>query len=83
MDSTQIALTEKERAYVNMLGNHVNMYKALLLDIAGPAQVAPDGTASQVSMSRELALAYTRMEEAFYHAREHIFKRASVRHVVN
>ena len=84
MDTSEVTLSDKERAYVRLLGQHMNQYKALLLDIAGPVQSAPDGSQlASVNLSRELALANTRMEEAFMHAREHVFKRASARNAVN
>lgn len=72
MDTTQVTLSDKERAYVQLLSNHVNMFKALLTDMAGPAP-GPD---MPIPITRELALANTRLEEAFYHAREHVFRTA-------
>lgn len=74
MDTSEAQLSEKQRAYVRLLASHMDHFRALLHDIAGPV---PDGTANAVTLSRELALSNTHMELAFMYAREHIFKRAA------
>jgi hypothetical protein len=77
-----ITLSDKEKAYINLLAHHMNQYKALLTDLAGPA--TQDATGNPlVVYTRELALANTRLEEAYYHAREHVLRSATKRNAVN
>jgi hypothetical protein len=78
MSIFDVTLTDKEKAYINLLNHHLNQFKALLADLAGPAP--QDGL---IPFTRELALANTRLEEGFLHAREHVLRQASKRNAVN
>lgn len=78
MSIFDITLAEKEKAYINLLGHHKTQFQALLADLAG--QKAPDGSPLY---TRELALANTRLEEAYYHAREHVLRSAQKRNGLN
>lgn len=78
MNVFDITLDDKQKAYINLLGHHTNQFKALLADLAGPA--TPEGN---IPFTRELALANTRLEEAYYHAREHVLRIAAKRNAVN
>lgn len=73
----EIGLTDKDKAYIKLIGHHWAQTKALLADLAGPG---PDGNPAY---TRELALANTRLEEAYYHAREHVMRAAQKRNAVN
>lgn len=61
-------LTDQERAYIKMLEQHFSQTVALLATIGGTKLGAPMG-------GRELSLAFTKLEEAFYHSREYILRR--------
>jgi len=78
MNVFDITLDDKQKAYINLLGHHTNQFKALLADLAGPA--TQEGN---IPFTRELALANTRLEEAYYHAREHVLRIAAKRNAVN
>jgi hypothetical protein len=78
MNVFNITLDDKEKAYINLLGHHTNQYKALLADLAGPAS-----TDGNIPFTRELALANTRLDEAYMHAREHVLRLAHKRNQVN
>lgn len=83
MNIFDITLNDKEKAYINLLGHHVFQFRALISDLAGPTTINQDGSPVPIALSRELALANTRLEEAYYHAREHVLRAAHKRNQVN
>lgn len=85
MNVFEINLSERETAYIRLLAHHMNQFKALLTDLAGPPPppVAESNVPPVTQYTRELALANTRLEEAYYHAREHVLRSASKRNGVN
>lgn len=72
----QTKLSTKDIAYIRMLELHVNQLVALLHEI-GETQLG------MPLASRELANAYTRLEEVFLHSREYIHRRAAAKVLVN
>ncbi len=68
MTETANALAEGDKAYIKMLELHFTQTSALLSDIGGSKPGEP-------MASRELALAYTGLEQAYLYAREHILRR--------
>lgn len=75
MEVFEAQLTDRDKAYIKLLGQHMTGFHSLLADMAG--------TGGAQQYTRELALAHTRFEEAYYHAREHIFRSAGKRNGVN
>lgn len=76
MQELEEQLSVKEKAYTRLLGHHVAQFIALLHEIGGTEHGKPLN-------SRELSIAYTKLEEAYLFAREHIIKRGQERAKVN
>lgn len=80
MSELGITLTDKDKAYVKLLANHTQQFQHLLNDVSSNEPM-PDG--QQAPLSRELALANARLEEAYFWAREHVWRAAAKRNKVN
>lgn len=75
MNILDIQLNDKDKAYINLLEMHLRGFNALLHDMGGTQIDGPFA-------SRELACAFTRIEEGYYSAREHVFRAAAKRNAV-
>jgi len=69
-EQTKSGLSAQDQAYIRMLELHFGQFAALLHNI-GETEIG-----NQLA-SRELSLAYTKLEEAFYHSREFVLRRAA------
>lgn len=76
MQEVKGAISAKDQAYVRMLEMHFQQFAALLHDIGGTE-------IGGLLASRELAVSYTKLEEAFYHTREFILRRAAQQAKIN
>lgn len=75
-EQTKPGLSAQDQAYIRMLELHFSQFIALLHDMGG-TQVG------QFFSSRELSIAHTKLEEAFYHSREFVLRQASNRAKIN
>jgi hypothetical protein len=80
MSELGITLTDKDKAYVKLLASHTQQFQHLLNDL-GSSEPLPDG--QQAPLTREIALANTKLEEAYFWAREHVWRAAAKRNQVN
>lgn len=64
------SLSAQDQAYIRMLELHFGQFVGLLHNI-GETEMG-----NQLG-SRELSIAYTKLEEAFFHAREFVLRRAA------
>lgn len=69
---TKGQISAKEQAYIRMTELHFQQFAALLHDI-GQTEMG-----NQLG-SRELSIAYTKLEEAFFHTREFLLRQAAKR----
>lgn len=72
MNSLETRLSEKEQAHLRLLSEAKEQFAILL------TQLGPDG-----QLTRELALANTRIDEAYLWAREHVLGMAAKRNRLN
>jgi hypothetical protein len=76
MEFYEISLSDRDKAYIKMLGLHLTGFKALMDELA-----AIGGKSS--AFTRDLVLANARMEEAYFHAREFVMRAAEKRNRLN
>lgn len=70
-EQTNTGLNAQDQAYIRMLELHFGQFIGLLHNIGG-TEASPGMYAS-----RELSIAHTKLEEAFFHAREFVLRRAA------